>query len=83
MDNELKSIRRQIAEMKNLLEENAALDDLVNRKKAIEITGLKPKVFTNYKTKGLFEVVCYNKAGQPFFSKKQLTGFDKDKLKIA
>ena len=71
---ELSSIRRQLNELRQLLEENSMINDLVNRKKAMEITGWKSSTLTERIREGKVNVVSTNKSGTDFFSRKQLMG---------
>lgn len=68
--NELRSINRQLAELRTILE----ISDIVNRKEALEILDIDSKTLTNYIGVGKIIVVSRNAAGQAFFSRKQLMG---------
>lgn len=67
---QLRSINRQLAELREVLQVN----DLVNKKQAMQITGVTSGTFDVYVSQGKYVVVSRNKAGQAFFSRKQLLG---------
>ena len=67
---EIRSINRQLAELKQMLN----IDDIVNRKTALEILDIDSKTLTNYIGQGKVRVVSRNAAGQAFFSRKELLG---------
>ena len=67
---ELRAINRQLAELRSFMQVN----DIVNRKEALQILDITPKVLTNYICQNKVQVVSRNKAGQCFFSRMQLLG---------
>ena len=68
--NELRSINRQLAELRAFMEVN----DIVNRKQALEILNIEASTLSSYISEGKIIVVSRNKAGQAFFSRTQLMG---------
>lgn len=67
---DLRMINRQLAELKSLLE----ISDVITRKEALEILNIDSKTLSNYIGQGKVRVASRNKAGQAFFSRKELYG---------
>lgn len=68
--NELRSISRQIAELRQIMD----VQDIVNRRTALEILDVTPETLSVYISTGKVRVVSRNAAGQAFFSRKNLLG---------
>lgn len=68
---EIQIMRRQIAGLKTLLEENELINDRVNDEQAMKILNVRAGRLSNLITSG--KITKYkNKSGQRFFSKREL-----------